>query len=349
MTLIDPRPNREQPSKHWESLPLPVVYYGGLYSTFIRFAENESSESFLCECSRSAAINQIWDTISHLGGPSPWSIASLGNLLDHRPQDYQRDGPGCRFSIADEVIPLLQFRPGLCHLCNHAVPSIDYGYELCCRKASFFVRRFGFYVQQWLLSQGLTGWGSQIVNVPLSGTVQPLLEIDTIEARKKIFSVPYHGFGVEPATWLENRALRNALRTQNERVCDFAEAQVRELFRFPAKGRLAQAEHLLLFIFRRIYGSENVIHRSRPAWLAGLELDVHVPSLGMAAEYQGHQHSSARSFLHSNDPCRFKATQARDARKIDLCQINGTALYYFDERDYLTEELVRKRIGLSNS
>jgi hypothetical protein len=346
MTLIDQRPSRELPSTHRESLPLPIVHYGGLYSTFVRFSEKEDGESFLCECARSAATNDILDRISCLGGPPPWNISSLGSLIDLRAVARDKNYLPDKFTALEEVLPHLRFRKGICHRCNQAVPSIDYGYELCFKKASFFVRRFGFYIEQWLLSNGLTVWGSQIRGVLPSDLVKTMLVVDTLETRKKLFRVKHGEIGSDDLPYEEKHELRAALSQQDLSICNFAEAQVRGNFEFPAKGKLAQAEYMLFLIFRRIFDAEAVLHRSRPAWLEGLELDIYVPSAGIAAEYQGHQHSSVKSFMHSNNPARFAATQRRDARKGELCQQNGIRLYQFDECDYLTEALVRERLGL---
>lgn len=348
MPLIDPRESRELPSTHKESLPLPYVHYSGLYSTFVRFSSEESDETFLCECSRTAAENYSIDLISSLGGNPPWSITALGCLINR--SSSQSSGTPEHFTSADEILPHLRFKEGLCHRCNQAVPSIDYGYELCFKHTSFFTQRFGFYVQQWLLSKGFNGWGDPIPGVLTATDVSPLLSIDTHAARKLLSQCSMgRTFPDEDGPVLapsEERLLREKLRIQRLAVCTFAELQIREEFGFPNRGKLAQAEYMLFLILCRIFGKNAVTHRSRPEWLGGMELDVHIPSAGIACEYQGHQHSTPKSFMHSS-PNSFSGLKSRDAKKEHLCQENGLRLLYFHECDYLTEELVRSRLSQS--
>lgn len=342
---IDPRPGRERPSIHRESLPFSFVHYGGLYSTFVRFSEREDSQSFLCECSREAVENHLFEFCASRGDKPPWRFKNLPGLLDST-----NDSSGLQevlFSTPAEVMPRILFMDGICHRCNHAVPSIDYGYEICYKRTTFFAQRFGFYIQQWLHAQGLTGWGSTLPNVPAGDMVRPLLTVDVAASRKLLsqcWNARSNPETQSPLSWEDERHLRESLKRQQLALCDLAEQTLRDHFGFPPRGKLAQAEHLLFLIVSRIFEAEPIHRRAKPEWLKGLELDIYVPSSGIAFEYQGHQHASPRSFMHA-DEGSFVRLQERDSRKNAFCFENGVRIIYFEESDYLTEALVRERIG----
>jgi hypothetical protein len=323
---------------------MPWVHYGGLYSTFVQFSESEDSQRFLCECSRSAAGSHVIDFCEARGDKPPWPLKYLPGLIEaadpsSMPQEAEFSGPA-------EVIPQLQFAEGICHRCNLGVPSIDYGYEICFKRTTFFAQRFGFYIQQWLYAQGLSGWGSALPNTPIGVEVQHLLAIDDA-ATRKLLSECWRARNITgekpPLSWEEEHELNTALKRQRLSICNHAEQVLRQHFRFPPRGKLAQAEHLLFLIASRIFSPEQILRRARPDWLVGLELDIYIPSLRIAFEYQGHQHENPRSFLHADEES-FSRLRDRDDRKRRACAQHNVRLAYFDESDYLTEALVRQRV-----
>ena len=325
---------------------MPFVHYGGLYSTFIQFSEREDSQRFLCECSRRAAVSHVVHFCESRGDKPPWSLEFLPGLIEAAEPDSIPHEP--KFCGPAEVIPHLQFADGICHRCNLSVPSIDYGYEICFKRTTFFAQRFGFYINQWRYSQGLSGWGSALPNTAAGEDVRHLITIDDLSARKLLAGCWKARSSGEkpPISWSEEHELNTALKHQRLLICSHAEQVLRHHFKFPARGKLAQSEHLLFLIASRIFSPEQIIRRAYPAWLSGLELDIYMPSLQIAFEYQGHQHENPRSFLHANEES-FSKLQNRDQRKREACAQQGVRLAYFDEADYLTEALVRARIDKS--
>jgi len=63
---------------------------------------------------------------------------------------------------------------------------------------------------------------------------------------------------------------------------------------------------------------------ARPSWLSPQHLDIYLPSINLALEYQGEQHS--RPVERFGGASAFALQQQRDARKRDLCASNGCHL-----------------------
>lgn len=64
----------------------------------------------------------------------------------------------------------------------------------------------------------------------------------------------------------------------------------------------------------------------KPAWLEGLELDGYCEELGIAFEYNGRQHYEVLPAWHENGMDDLEQQQARDAKKVRLCEKNWVAL-----------------------
>lgn len=75
----------------------------------------------------------------------------------------------------------------------------------------------------------------------------------------------------------------------------------------------------------------------------GLELDVHLPDLELALEYQGQQHYHPIRAWGGLPALR--KTQERDARKADLCREQGVTLVRVEYTEALTEEHIHTRIA----
>lgn len=74
-----------------------------------------------------------------------------------------------------------------------------------------------------------------------------------------------------------------------------------------------------------------------------LRLDLYLPAYKLGIEYHGRQHFYFSDLFYETAE-DFKAAQARDERKIELCKERGIALVVFTFRDKLTPELVFERV-----
>lgn len=75
-----------------------------------------------------------------------------------------------------------------------------------------------------------------------------------------------------------------------------------------------------------------------PCYGTSLRLDFFIPSLKVAFEYDGPQHSEYNEFFHSS-LAGFARTVKNDARKEEWCDINDILLFRISDLDELDEIL----------
>ena len=86
-----------------------------------------------------------------------------------------------------------------------------------------------------------------------------------------------------------------------------------------------------------------IIRHHRPNWLDRLELDIFLPDLKLAFEYQGQQHFHAIKAWGGEKA--LKDLQERDKKKAHLCHQNGITLITIDYTEPLTDEYLRHVIS----
>jgi hypothetical protein len=121
-----------------------------------------------------------------------------------------------------------------------------------------------------------------------------------------------------------------------------AENEVRDILGIPriGEGWLTEAE--LLHLVRAVLKDEEVIHQASPEWLGHQRIDIYVPHLAIAIEYQGRQHYEAVPFFGGEEA--LAANRARDQRKADLCAQHRVRMIYFRYDETITRKLVEARI-----
>jgi len=85
-----------------------------------------------------------------------------------------------------------------------------------------------------------------------------------------------------------------------------------------------------------LFPTHTVLRHQNPEWLDGLELDIYVPQLAFAVEYQGEQHYLPISAWGGQ--AALNERKQRDQRKAQLCKKNGIALIAIDYDEPLTKE-----------
>ena len=73
-----------------------------------------------------------------------------------------------------------------------------------------------------------------------------------------------------------------------------------------------------------------------------MEIDIYIPELNLAIEYQGIQHY--KPLKHWGGEEGFVTRRANDIRKKKLCQVHGTKLIEFSYLEKITEELVAQKL-----
>jgi len=121
-----------------------------------------------------------------------------------------------------------------------------------------------------------------------------------------------------------------------------AENEIRDILGIPHIGEGWVSERELLNMVKDIFQGNEVVHQASPEWLGRQRLDIFVPDLRLAVEYQGHQHYEPVAFFGGEDG--FRQTQERDRIKLKLCSENGIDLVFFRYDEVITRDLVESRI-----
>jgi hypothetical protein len=100
----------------------------------------------------------------------------------------------------------------------------------------------------------------------------------------------------------------------------------------------------LLFNYIQVLFPEYTVKReASPDWIGRQRLDIYIPEINLAIEYQGEQHFKAIDIFGGKDA--LKIAKARDKEKLEKCIANNVNLVYFSYKDNLSEKLVITRLS----
>lgn len=88
---------------------------------------------------------------------------------------------------------------------------------------------------------------------------------------------------------------------------------------------------------------EDTIYQYRVEWLGQQSLDLYIPSIGIAIEYQGQQHS--KPVEHFGGEEHFKETVERDLRKKALCAKNNVNLLYWNYDEPIEDCVLARKLN----
>ena len=150
--------------------------------------------------------------------------------------------------------------------------------------------------------------------------------------------------------WVRAEVIRQGYIDQQEfadkanhhRIWKEAENKVRAIVGVPHIGEKFISETILFKTVAYLLKNHEVIHHYRAAWLGRQELDIFIPSLNLAVEYQGEQHFESINAWGGDDA--LEKTQQRDEEKRRRCESEGVKLIYFDHTMELTEKFVARRL-----
>jgi hypothetical protein len=121
---------------------------------------------------------------------------------------------------------------------------------------------------------------------------------------------------------------KEAEKTCLELIRD-AENTWREESDFPRVGEGWVSETRLYYELKAAFSEIDVIQHHRPDWLGRQHLDVAIPDLRIAIEFQGAQHDKPVAFFGGEEA--FARTQERDRRKLGKCTKQGWRMIYVRE------------------
>jgi len=130
-----------------------------------------------------------------------------------------------------------------------------------------------------------------------------------------------------------SKALRSYTFSFNTAVTDFAaqlmresEDTCREEIGLPRVGEGWISETSLYYVVKKAFPNLEVIQHARPEWLAKQHIDIYLPQLAIAIEYQGEQHNQPIAYFGGDQS--FLQIQRRDRRKQRLCKKSRIRLIY---------------------
>ena len=103
------------------------------------------------------------------------------------------------------------------------------------------------------------------------------------------------------------------------------------------------SETRLFNVVAEIYPNYQIERTIRPSWLDGLEIDIFIPEIRLAIEYQGRQHYEPIEFFGGNDA--FKKRIELDNKKRILLNENGIRLLEWKYTLAITKSAVEKEIN----
>lgn len=321
-----------------EALPFPIVHYPNHYGTFFAFAKNETSSIVLCACSKTAVSNFL-----RLKQLMPQDEFGYGYVLRMAPLDsfYFPDGIAkLSLSSVENPLSILAFESGLCHRCNGMIPTMRYCVEMYGNK---FVQQYGWYINQAYLRLGI---------LPFLGeqSIFYLPDVCPAEFQQAIMSASeaeraYQNTNSNSVEEWE-RLKRESLKKRRTLI-NMVENLARDEFGYKRIGESWVAETLLYYEIRQAFAPLAVLHHASPDWLGKQHLDIFIPELRIAVEYQGLQHDEPVEYFGGK--AAFEKTRIRDEKKQELCKKHDVKLILIKPGYVLDEVVERIRKLASNS
>ena len=335
------------------SLPLPYCFVGFV---FIAQADTPEGQKLFCSCSRQAIGNYISNSLrekEHRHAATGLGASGIHDfVLDHAfPTELSQEM--FESGVANEnVFDALAFRDGICHKCNLAVPPHE-NVEASCH-FHFVFRR--------LIYRDLYDIGFDFIGAPL-----PFVETDEqkqlvpadfearLQERERLYaaikSTKTDSFYT--TDWKKIGVLDRALRVEetyirecHERAIELVENRLRQYYDFPARKAWLQQETILYLTVRQLLRQHDILRHAKPEFLQGLELDIWIPQLRTAFEFQGAHHSQEFEYLGGENA--LAPTKERDSRKAALCKQQGIKLICFYEGECINEQSVKARLLSTN-
>lgn len=336
-----------------EELPLPYALYPNIGGTFIGFASEPNKQIYFCYCTEPAIDNYIKLLKQNPKGKysnslvmNPLSSHEFPPLIAEKSVDYK-----------DNLKDLLQFNDKICHKCNLATPSVRSVNPMYGGK---FNQYYGWYIKQQYFHLGIWQHGGyleescpdEIIELLNKGKAAQVAAFEERVRLNEMVSGPkrndieddeityWSNVKMEEAEAYkrfdkESRALQRKLSNKIENI-------VRQEFGFRKVGDGWISESILFKIVQRLYHDKKVIRHFRPDWLDGLELDIYIPDIELAFEYQGQQHYHPVKAWGGKKA--LEKVKERDKKKRLLCTGKNVKLIIVDYTEPLSEKHIKELI-----
>ena len=165
-----------------------------------------------------------------------------------------------------------------------------------------------------------------------------IVELETLMNQVNYYKEEYRSLRAIPDLRLK-KVINDYHKNLNEKANEIYEYLIAEGLSNPRW----KSEQKAYAIVRSHY--EDARFQYQPDFLFGQRIDIFIPSLNIAIEYQGLQHYSPVDFFGGEDGQRRNA--ARDMRKLRRCRAHGIEIIYWDydkplDDDYFVHEIMTK-------
>ena len=303
-------------------LPMPWVKYPPLGGIVCVFADSENGPFFACECSRAPLKNNL--RLVGLRNRSRW-----GGTIESDWWNWSVN-ENFWFNSDLETIDLDSFKfvTAICHQCSGILPrrftsenrftgNYQYSGNTKCFNP-WWTYELQEYIRAGFELQAI--FGDYVLEDQLDSEIRDLM--------------PHALDKTNPESY------RSAYISQ---IAQVITNRVRAAFNLPAYGHGSQGELELYLLVKRIFPTQQIFRNIHPAWLDGLELDIYLPEISLAFEYQGQQHSNPVS--HWGGEEALEKTKLRDHKKIKLCQQHQVKLVHINYDDPLDKDFIRYKMS----
>jgi len=143
-------------------------------------------------------------------------------------------------------------------------------------------------------------------------------------------------FQVKYGAYIEKLAIEKEISLRE------AENELREKKGIAKIGEKWINETLLFNYIKILFPKYDIIREASPEWIGQQRLDIYIPKLNLAIEYQGQQHFKAVKLFGGKEG--LEKTKERDKLKLQKCKKNKVDLVYFTYKEKLSEKLVMKKL-----
>jgi len=328
------------------------------------FSRSRTEHPVLCSCAEAAVNNYIRLRLTDLR-PLMYTdrlrVAPLDSL--HFPEAI------AIASLGEEADPIwsIGFESRICHRCNLATPRLRYCHPMY---GGAFKQAFGWYINQAFFRSGINPTDKRYLPDVCPTEIQQLIRRQRKIARRKLIqalqALSAESYDPKEEPWrikpeVLQRQLAQALQDElddttindlddlrddggkiGRKIWNVFENETRREFGMKNIGDAWVSEGILFQIVSKMFKEHECIRHFHPPWLEGLELDIFIPSQGIAFEYQGQQHF--HPIKHWGGRKALDQLINRDNRKADLCRQQGISLITIDYTEPLTEQHLYSRI-----
>ena len=336
-----------------EDLPLPFVHYTGSYGVFLGFGETPQAQPKLCSCAEDSVIKYLAlreKSKDRYSKPEYKTKLSL----KHFPQRM------VDISLANEdPLTCIEFQQNICHRCNQKLPTRRFCLELY---GGVFRQIYGWYINQAHYRNGVVPLRlSYLPDICPPDLVQmieewKLFEKNYLMEKKRLMEI-VHGprrtdIGPHEKTFWSNVRFEEAerfclLRKEEgqlkQRIDNHLEDIARNEFGIRGVGESWISESVMAQLAAQLFPEYKMFRHYRPEWLEGLELDVFFPDLSLGLEYQGEQHFEPVECWGGVEA--LLDLQARDLRKVIICQNRGIKLLLYNYFEPLDAETLKSKLN----